>query len=68
MTHNISQSQPATNWTPAGVAQWRPQSITGAEIALIDGADVPPILPELDLWDNWQLAHEDGRIAVVDVA
>ncbi len=66
MTHNISQSQPATNWTPAGVAQWRPQSITGAEIALIDGADVPPILPELDLWDNWQLAHEDGRIAVVD--
>lgn len=49
---------------PQGVARWAPQSITGAEIALITAADAQPILPNLDLWDNWPLAHEDGRTVV----
>ena len=26
--------------------------------------DPSPILPGIDLWDNWPLAHEDGRTVV----
>lgn len=66
MTTDPSPTQAEKIWTPAGVSQWRPRSITGAEIAQIDAADVRPIIPELDLWDNWQLTHEDGRIAILD--
>lgn len=66
MTLNPSQAEAAQIWMPTGVSRWRPRSITGAEIALIDVADVRPILPELDLWDNWQITHEDGRIAILD--
>lgn len=65
MTRNPSQAEEPKLWTPTDVARWRPQSITGGDIPLIHGADAVPILPELDLWDNWQLAHEDGRIAVL---
>ena len=32
----------------------------------ITAADVAPILPGIDLWDCWPLAHEDGRSAVID--
>lgn len=49
---------------PARVSRWRPQSIEGNEIPLVTAADVAPILPELDLWDNWPLAHEDGSTVV----
>lgn len=66
MTRNLSKPDAEKIWTPAGVSRWRPRSITGGEIALIDAADARPILPELDLWDNWQLTHEDGRIAILD--
>ena len=66
MTSNLSHAETPKNWTPAGVSQWRPQLITGAEITLIEGKDALSILPGIDLWDNWQLAHEDGRIAVLD--
>lgn len=66
MTSNSVHAEAPKNWTPAGVARWRPQSIAGAEIALIDGAATTPVLPGLDLWDNWPLAHEDGRIAVLN--
>lgn len=46
---------------------WRPAALDGgAEIALITAADAVPILPELDLWDSWPLAHEDGRTAELD--
>ena len=46
---------------------WRPEAIEGgAEIRLIGAADAAPILPGLDLWDNWPLAHEDGRTAEVN--
>lgn len=56
-----------TNETAATVSTWRPGPIEGGvEIGLIGPADAVPILPELDLWDNWPLAHEDGRTAVLD--
>ncbi len=66
MTINSSHAEAAKNWSPSAVARWRPQSIAGSEIGLIDAAAARPILPELDLWDNWQLAHEDGRLAVLN--
>ncbi len=50
---------------PAGVARWQPQSIAtqpgATEIALIGADDATPVIPGLDLWDSWPLAHEDGR-------
>ena len=47
-----------------GTSSWRPASISnGAQIALIEASDAIPILPDLDLWDSWPLAHEDGRTA-----
>ncbi|WP_310534067.1 glycoside hydrolase family 68 protein [Novosphingobium sp.] len=50
---------------PAAVSAWRPQSYAPAErapeLALVTAADATPILPGIDLWDNWPLAHEDGR-------
>lgn len=49
---------------PHGVARWAPQSISGAEIPLITAADAAPVLPGLDLWDSWPLAHENGRTVV----
>lgn len=48
---------------PAGVTPWRPGPIAGAEIALIGPGDTAPILPDLDLWDSWPLAREDGTSA-----
>ena len=57
---NISLSQ------PEGVTHWQPGPMTGAELPLIGAAEALPILPGLDLWDSWPLAHEDGRTATVD--
>jgi levansucrase len=52
--------------TGTGTA-WRPHAIEPvAEIALITAADAVPILPELDLWDSWPLAREDGTTAIVN--
>lgn len=48
-----------------GVTRWRPAAMTGAEIGLIRPDDAVPILPGLDLWDSWPLAHEDGRTAQI---
>lgn len=56
----------AVNLAPPTVTAWRPAQISGAEIALIAADAVRPILPGLDLWDSWPLAHEDGRTAEVD--
>ncbi len=54
------------NLVTSGVTRWRPAAaMTGAEIGLIGPDDAVPILPGLDLWDSWPLAHEDGRIAQV---
>ena len=32
---------------------------------MIGAAEAQPILPGLDLWDSWPLAHEDGRTAQI---
>lgn len=46
---------------------WRPAKLdNGARIPLISATDAAPILPGIDLWDSWPLAHEDGRTAVID--
>ena len=50
---------------PVGVTHWQPGPINGSEIALIGAAEAQPILPGLDLWDSWPLAHEDGRTAQI---
>ena len=57
---NISLSQ------PEGVTHWQPGPMTGAELPLIGASEARPILPGLDLWDSWPLAHEDGRTALID--
>lgn len=60
-------NKPALNLTsgaPAATSRWQPQQIDGARIALITAADAAPILPGLDLWDSWPLAHEDGSTVV----
>lgn len=47
------------------VSAWRPGTIApGGEIPLIIAAEAEPILPGLDLWDSWPLAHEDGSTVV----
>lgn len=49
------------------VTPWRPTAIEpAAQIPLVAPADAWPILPGLDLWDNWPLAREDGTTVVVD--
>lgn len=46
---------------------WRPgAAISGAEIPLIGASDAVPIIPGVDLWDCWPLAHEDGRTASIE--
>lgn len=46
---------------------WRPDGFrSGNEIALITAADAVPIIPDLDLWDSWPLACEDGSTAIID--
>lgn len=46
------------------VTPWRPATLDGgAEIPLIGPDQARPILPGLDLWDSWPLAHEDGSTA-----
>ena len=49
------------------LSSWQPASFESrTEIRLIGVADALPILPDLDLWDSWPLAHEDGRTATID--
>lgn len=50
---------------PHGASPWRPTHLDGPSIPLIGASDAAPILPGLDLWDSWPLAHEDGRTALV---
>lgn len=52
-----------TSQTSTGTP-WRPGAIAGAEIAAISIDQAVPILPGLDLWDSWPLAHEDGRTVI----
>lgn len=58
-----------TSCTPSpeargSVSQWRPEEYAPAEVPAIDAAAAAKILPDLDLWDSWPLAHEDGRTVV----
>jgi len=52
---------------PAATGVWRPTAFgeEGGRIRAITAADVVPLVPGLDLWDCWPLAHEDGRTATV---
>ncbi|MFM5949370.1 MAG: glycoside hydrolase family 68 protein [Novosphingobium sp.] len=51
----------------SAVSAWRPAEISGGtEIGLITAADAAPILPDLDLWDSWPLAREDGSTAEIE--
>lgn len=53
--------------TFSALTRWRPTAFAGgAEIGLIAAGDAVPILPELDLWDSWPLAREDGSTAEIE--
>lgn len=47
----------ASRWEPNGYADVQ-------TIPTVTAADVSPIIPGLDLWDSWPLAHEDGRTVI----
>ncbi|WP_408586980.1 glycoside hydrolase family 68 protein [Novosphingobium sp.] len=50
---------------PAGISRWEPDQFDRVpELAPISANDICKILPGLDLWDSWPLAHEDGRTVV----
>lgn len=53
---------------PERTGIWRPTAFPpGADkIPVIGADDVRPLVPGLDLWDSWPLAHPDGRTAVID--
>ncbi|PKB13474.1 levansucrase [Novosphingobium kunmingense] len=55
-----------TGAAPSATSRWQPAALSGASIALIGADHVTPILPGLDLWDSWPLAHEDGRTVEVE--
>lgn len=50
---------------PAHTSRWQPARFDAIpQILPITANDFSPILPGLDLWDSWPLAHEDGRTVV----
>jgi levansucrase len=50
-----------------GASRWTaPDYADPPELRPITAIDVAPILPGIDLWDCWPLAHEDGRSVVRD--
>lgn len=50
---------------PAEIGAWRPDRFgtEGGHIPPIPAEQVKPLVPGLDLWDCWPLAHADGRTA-----
>ncbi len=57
MTHD--RSHLSANF---GASRWSTFDFTDPPtLPIITHADVAPILPGIDLWDCWPLAHEDGR-------
>lgn len=56
---SLVQSIAASRWEPAGYGN-------PASIRRIARADVVRLFDQLDLWDCWPLAHEDGRTALLD--
>lgn len=69
MPNSAAEADQPLAFDAGAVARWRPQSIVtvpgSTEIALIGANAVKPIIPGLDLWDCWPLAHEDGRTAEI---
>ncbi|WP_082703398.1 glycoside hydrolase family 68 protein [Novosphingobium sp. Fuku2-ISO-50] len=48
-----------------GASRWAPQAFGDPPtLPRITAADVAPILPGIDLWDCWPLAHEDGSTVI----
>ena len=48
-----------------GASRWMASDYADPpQLPPITAADVAPILPGIDLWDCWPLAHEDGRSVV----
>jgi len=48
-----------------GASRWEPLAFDNPPtLPLITADDVAPILPGIDLWDCWQLTHEDGTTVV----
>lgn len=53
------------SFDPARVSRWEPLGFdVTAQIPLITAQDVVPVLPALDIWDSWPLAHDDGRTVI----
>lgn len=57
-------NMPEMNLSPSQVAvsRWNPTRYDAPAIPLVTSAE--PIVPGLDVWDSWPLAHEDGRTVV----
>jgi len=50
---------------PFGASRWAPVAFADPpQLPAFGAADVQPILPGIDLWDCWPLAHEDGRSVI----
>ena len=50
---------------PFGASRWAPVAFADPpHLPAFGAADVQPILPGIDLWDCWPLAHEDGRSVI----
>ena len=52
-----------TVWSPAEVAQLRPESID--RLAVIEDRDVVAVADGIDIWDSWPIRTPDGSIADV---
>lgn len=68
---NLARGNKRLQLRPLSTGAWRPDrfaaadAATGNAIRPIGRADVHPLVPGLDLWDCWPLAHPDGRTAEV---
>ncbi|WP_408590956.1 glycoside hydrolase family 68 protein [Novosphingobium sp.] len=65
MPPEATDRHPQQTFSATGVSRWEPQAFTDLpEIPLVTAQDIQPLVPGLDLWDCWPLAHEDGRTVV----
>ncbi|MEO0031688.1 MAG: hypothetical protein RIS94_1446 [Pseudomonadota bacterium] len=54
-----------STFDPARISRWEPSQFDAIpQILPFTANDILPVLPDLDLWDSWPLAHEDGRTVV----
>lgn len=65
MTADRTPSQSIDQSIAVAPTHWAPGDYTHApRLPVIDAAAARPILPGIDLWDCWPLAHEDGTSVV----